>query len=157
MYYTHVYACVYIHIYDTDTYVSTNARTWFLHLCFMYARILYIHVYIFTLIHTRIYIYYTLKHTRIYIYMHTHNTYVLTLHRLVNAGENLTTMRQKRPTTASKETYYSVKRDMLQRQKRPTREPYYHVLPIVLVQMNGRRVPDMAAEYAVEGLAYRAA
>ena len=27
---------------------------------------------------------------------------------------------QKRPTTVSKETYYSVKRDLLQRQKRPT-------------------------------------
>jgi len=35
---------------------------------------------------------------------------------------------QKRPTTVSKETYYSVKRDLLQRQKRPTtvsKETYY--------------------------------
>jgi hypothetical protein len=28
---------------------------------------------------------------------------------------------QKRPTTVSKETYYSVKRDLLQCQKRPTK------------------------------------
>jgi len=35
---------------------------------------------------------------------------------------------QKRPTTVSKETYYSVKRDLLQCQKRPTtvsKETYY--------------------------------
>jgi len=30
---------------------------------------------------------------------------------------------QKRPTTVSKETYYSVKRDLLQCQKRPTVAP----------------------------------
>ena len=37
---------------------------------------------------------------------------------------------QKRPTTVSKETYYSVKRDLLQCQKRPTivsKETYYSV------------------------------
>jgi hypothetical protein len=37
---------------------------------------------------------------------------------------------EKRPTTASKETYYSVKRDLLQCQKRPTtvsKETYYSV------------------------------
>ena len=36
----------------------------------------------------------------------------------------------KRPTTVSKETYYSVKRDLLQCQKRPTtvsKETYYSV------------------------------
>jgi len=37
---------------------------------------------------------------------------------------------QKRPSTVSKETYYSVKRDLLQCQKRPTtvsKETYYSV------------------------------
>ena len=38
--------------------------------------------------------------------------------------------RKKRPTTVSKETYYSVKRDLLQCKKRPTtvsKETYYSV------------------------------
>jgi len=46
----------------------------------------------------------------------------------------------KRPATVSKETYYSVKRDLLQCQKRPTtvsKETYYSVV-IVKVSMHVR-------------------
>jgi hypothetical protein len=44
---------------------------------------------------------------------------------------------QKRPTTVSKETYYSVKRDLLQCQKRPTtvsKETYYSVKRVMYTQ-----------------------
>ena len=40
-------------------------------------------------------------------------------------------------------------------QRSTDQEPYYHVLPIVRVQMNGRCVPAMSAEYAVQFMGLR--
>jgi len=54
---------------------------------------------------------------------------------------------QKRPTTVSKETYYSVKRDLLQCQKRPTtesKETYYRVYSV-----NRRCAPDTRSQKSV--------
>jgi hypothetical protein len=45
-------------------------------------------------------------------------TYYSVKRDLTSQSVNVTS--QKRPTTVSKETYYSVKRDLLQCQKRPT-------------------------------------